>query len=103
VSDLAARVPLREAFDLRYHVPRSQVWEGSRGRQHGNVHLHVKPGEAFEAGRIRRTQHQALCGRLAWYDRALEGAEGEREEDFCPRCVEIGTRPSGRLSELVAA
>ena len=98
-----ARLSLREAFDLVYHVPRSQVWAGSRGGQTGNVHLHVKQGEAFQAGRIRRVQHQALCARLAWYPREPEGDEGQREEDFCPRCVEIGTRSSGRLSGLVAA
>lgn len=39
-----------------YHVPSSQVWEGSRGRQSGRVHLHVN-------GR-------ALCGvRSPWYPR----------------------------------
>jgi hypothetical protein len=94
---------IREAFDLRYHVPRSQVWEGSRGRQHGNVHLHVKQGEAFQAGRIHRVQYEALCGRSAWYGRAPEGIEGTREDDFCPRCIEIGTRPSGHLTGLVSA
>jgi hypothetical protein len=79
------------------------VWEGSRGRQRGNVHLHVKPGEAFQAGRIHRTQRQALCGRRAWYARSLEGTEGESEQDFCPRCVEIGSRPAGRVSGLIEA
>lgn len=102
-SPFSSRVSLREAFDLRYHVPRSQVWEGSRGKQRGNVHLHVKAGEAFEAGRVRRTRYQALCGRRAWYDRALEGDEGQRQDDFCPRCIEIGTRPSGRITGLVVA
>lgn len=97
------RLTIREAFDLRYHVPRSQVWAGSRGRQVGNVHLHVKRGEAFQADRIRRVQHQALCGRSAWYDREIEGDEGQRKGDFCARCVEIGTRVSGRLSGLVTS
>jgi hypothetical protein len=51
-----------------YHVPRSQVWEGSRGRQSGKVHLHV--------------DGRALCGRRGWYERApMEG------EEACPRCV----------------
>lgn len=103
-SDAAPlRLTIREAFDLRYHVPRSQVWAGSRGAQSGNVHLYVKAGEAFQAGRIRRVQHETLCGRRAWYDRAPEGDEGQRETDLCPRCVEIGTRSSGRLSGLVTA
>ena len=97
-----ARLTIRQAFDLRYHVPRSQVWEGSRGTQRGNVHLYVKGGEAFQAGRIRRVQHQTLCGKTAWYDRALEGDEGQRREDFCPRCIEIGTREIGVITGLVA-
>lgn len=99
----ADRLTVREAFDLRYHVPRSQVWGGSRGRQRGNVHLYVKAGEAFQAGRIRRVQHQTLCGRSAWYDRALEGDEGKTPDDWCDRCLEIGTRSNGVLSELVMA
>lgn len=97
-----ARLTIRQAFDLRYHVPRSQVWEGSAGKQRGNIHLYVKRGEAFQAGRIRRVQHQTLCGRTAWYDRALEAGEGERAEDFCPRCIEIGTREIGFVTGLVA-
>ena len=67
---------MRELVAL-YHVPRSQVWEGSRGRQMGCVHLHLN-------GR-------ALCGRRGWYERP---AEGER---LCPRCearaVKLGLRP----------
>ena len=90
---------MREAFDALYHVPRSQVWPGSRGRQSGLIHLHVKSGEAFEAGRLRRIQHQSLCGRRGWYERPTEDAEPQRQ---CERCVEIGMRPSGRLSGLVA-
>ena len=96
------RLTIRQAFDLRYHVPRSQVWEGSRGSQHGNVHLYVKEGEAFQAGRIRRVQRQTLCGKTAWYPRSLEGDEGKHQEDFCPRCIEIGTRPIGVVTGLVA-
>ena len=54
--------------ELLYHVPRSQVWQGSRGRQSGRVHIHVN-------GR-------ALCGvRTPWYPRPpLEG------EQMCSRC-----------------
>lgn len=29
------------AIEKRYHVPRSQVWDGSRGRQSGKTHLHT--------------------------------------------------------------
>jgi hypothetical protein len=50
-----------------YHVPRSQVWEGSRGRQRGHVHLHREDGSS-------------LCGRRGWYERPAEG------EALCPRC-----------------
>lgn len=99
----ADRLTIREAFELRYHVPRSQVWGGSRGGQSGQVHLHVKRGNAFVAGRIRRSDGQALCGRNGWYERPpTENEDGQREQ-FCQRCVEIGTRESGRLSGLVNA
>ena len=89
---------VRNAFDLRYHVPRSQVWEGSRGGQTGKVHLYVKAGEAFQAGRIRRVERETLCGRVAWSSRPAEDGE-----TLCPRCIEIGTRANGRLFGLVAA
>lgn len=92
------RLTIREAFDPRYHVPRSQVWERSRGKQRGHVHLYVRAGEAFEAGRIRRVERETLCGRVAWYDRPAEDGE-----ELCPRCFEIGTRPNGRLKGLVNA
>ena len=50
------------------HVPRSQVWEGSRGRQSGRVHLHIN-------GR-------ALCGvRSPWYPR-----DPLPTEQRCSRC-----------------
>ena len=71
-------------FDARYHVPRSQVWEGSRGGQSGCVHLHVT--EPFELGRIRRKPGQALCGKRGWWERP---AEGER---LCPRCESVAGR-----------
>ena len=72
-------------FDRRYHVPRSQVWEGSRGRQEGKVHVHVL--EDVRIGRIYRKRGQALCGRPAWYERyPIPG------EIPCPRCEEILAR-----------
>lgn len=79
----------RPEQDLRsvkalYHVPRSQVWNGSRGRQSGAVHLHVT--EPFDVGRIHRQPGQSLCGKRGWYERP---AEGER---LCPRCDEIRER-----------
>jgi len=57
------------ATEALYHVPRSQVWEGSRGKQTGRVHLHV--------------DSRALCGaRTPWYPRPpLDG------EERCARCV----------------
>ena len=91
------RLTVGEAFDAEYHVPRSQVWEGSRGGQSGHVHFYVKAGEAFQAGRIRRVERQTLCGKRAWYHRPADG------ETVCPRCMEIATRPDGRITELVAS
>lgn len=83
---------------LRYHVPRSQVWAGSRGGQSGRTHLHV--ARAYDAvdpeppvqvtARIRRRPGEALCGRRGWYERPpLDDIE---REDICPRCADILTR-----------
>jgi hypothetical protein len=74
-------------FDRLYHVPRSQVWQGSRGAQTGHVHLHVR--EQFDHGRIHRSKGRALCGRDGWWERPLD--PGEVEPD-CPRCAEIAAR-----------
>lgn len=60
----------QELFEPRYHVPRSQLWERSAGRQRGHVHLHVRA--RFDLGRIHRQPGQALCGRRGWYERPLE-------------------------------
>ncbi len=68
-----------------YHVPRSQVWEGSRGRQAGKVHLHVL--EELVRGRLRRAVGAAMCRRRGWYERPPES-----HEELCPRCVELGRR-----------
>ena len=73
-------------FERRYHVPRSQVWAGSRGRQRGNIHLHVT--EPFTAGRIKRAPGQALCGKRGWYERPVD----EYDHSDCPRCAEIAAR-----------
>ena len=78
-----------EPFELRYHVPRSQVWAGSRGRQSGNTHLHVR-AERFDLGRIHRLKGQPLCGKRGWYERPPEYDSEFR--DLCPRCQEIAAR-----------
>src|SRR4051812_28039452 len=76
-----------ERYAVRYHVPGSQVWGGSRGRQQGHAHLHVR--EAFVLGRIRRGKGQALCGRRGSYERPLDELEVATP---CPRCAEIERR-----------
>lgn len=58
-----------------YHVPRSQVWENSRGRQLGKVHLHI--------------DGRALCGRRGWFERPLDPGE---IKELCPRCVSKATK-----------
>jgi hypothetical protein len=77
-----------EIFELVYHIPRSQVWEGSRGGQHGNTHLHVRAD--FDSGRIHRRAGQALCGKDGWMPRPPE--YDSEFSDLCPRCVEIANR-----------
>jgi len=80
------------AFSYRklVHVPRSQVWPRSRGRQFGRTHLHIET--YFDLGRIHRKPGQALCGKRGWYERP---PEGEREfADLCPRCNDIAERAS---------
>lgn len=79
-----------DRYDVRYHVPRSQAWGGSRGGQSGNAHLHVK--EPFSLGRIHRGKGRALCGKRGWYERALEELE---IATACPRCAEIELRRRG--------
>lgn len=73
------------ATERRYHIPRSQVFAGSRGGQSGKVHLHVT--EQLDHGRLHRRPGQALCGRDAWMDR-----EPQDGEETCPRCAEIAER-----------
>lgn len=78
------------AVEARYHVPRSQVWEGSRGRQSGGTHLHVLEPVVF--GRIRRQAGQALCGKHGWYERPPEFESELAETGRCGRCVEVAGR-----------
>lgn len=78
--------------EVRYHVPRSQCFSGSRGGQRGNLHLHVT--EPLHSGRLHRDTG-ALCGRKAWWDREpepFELSDGRYAQDRCPRCVEMGER-----------
>lgn len=78
-------------LELRYHVPRSQVWEGSCGRQQGKVHLHVLDAREFTASngrKIVRGSGAALCGKVGWY----ETPEILSHHDRCPRCVDLAER-----------
>lgn len=72
-------------WDLWYHVPRSQVYEGSRGAQSGAVHLHA--AEPVALGRIRREVGQSLCGKRGWYERIAH-----RGEVRCAECVRRAER-----------
>jgi hypothetical protein len=90
----------RTDWSVRYHVPRSQVWEGSRGGQSGNVHLHlpIEPRErrsltAVNGRRtsIERNSGAPLCNRYGWYDRDPMSAE-QGPEHRCPRCVALAER-----------
>lgn len=72
--------------EKRYHVPRSQVWEGSRGRQVGKVHLHVT--EPLFSPPLVRSAGKSLCGRVGWYERPLDGDRYE----MCPTCVKRAER-----------
>lgn len=87
----------RPRWSARYHVPRSQVHEGSRGAAGGNVHLHVPLEPTYgrvlvaihgRATEISRKPGRALCGKgVPWYDRPpMEG------ETRCPRCVDFAER-----------
>jgi hypothetical protein len=83
-----------------YHVPRSQVWEGSRGAQRGHVHLHVSRGPtrftAANGRSITRGGGVALCRRNGWYERA---PEGETASDLCPRCKDVAERYGVEMPE----
>lgn len=95
---MAERVDTHEepTVELRYHVPRSQVWEGSRGGQRGKVHIHIigsarlLTADASGEGRystITRGDGMALCRRAGWYERP-----GESGEELCPRCADLAER-----------
>lgn len=74
-------------LERRYHVPRNQVWEGSRGRQTGRVHFHVTETVNLDRG-LRRSAGEALCSRKhGWYERPP--VDGEQD---CPECVARAAR-----------
>lgn len=82
VSASAASFPLVP----RYHVPQSQVWEGSAGRAHGNVHLHVT--EDRKVGRRVRKKGECLCSKKhGSMERPPEALELERWQ--CTECFEV--------------
>lgn len=80
------------ALERRYHVPRSQVWEGSRGRQRGGVHLHVSRDVEMKqregSRKLSRSAGAALCGKRGWYERPAE--DGDTLE--CARCADLNRR-----------
>ena len=102
---------------LRYHVPRSQVWEGARGSQRGHVHLHVKNGPTHFTGpngrTISRGGGRALC--LHFSPRAFMankyapngiryvGGDEETAADLCPRCLYFAERYGVEVPELPTA
>lgn len=66
-----------------YHVPGSQVWEGSRGRAAGNVHLHVTSD--MQLGRRTRQKGECLCSKKhGSYERPPTG-----EKTMCAECVKV--------------
>ncbi len=78
-----------ELFEKRYHVARSQVWEGSRGQQNGNVHLHARQNTV--GGRVKRAKGEAICAkRRGWYER--EPMSGELMCRDCERIVQRSWR-----------
>lgn len=73
-----------------YHVPRSQVWEGSRGRARGNIHLHVR--EDVTLGRIKRRAGECLCPKKhGSYERPAD-ADDQRTALRCEKCATVATR-----------
>jgi len=79
-------------WQVRYHVPRSQVWGGSRGRQTGAIHLHAPETVTLTAkqgrgGTLQVGSGGALCKRIGWYERPVE-----HESDLRIRCAECVRR-----------
>jgi hypothetical protein len=57
------------------------VWAGSCGGQAGAVHLHTT--RQVTVGASPGGRGQALCGKLAWWDRPVE-----HDSDLRVRCAE---------------
>jgi len=79
-------------WQVRYHVPRSQVWGGSRGGQTGAIHLHAPETVTLTAkqgrgGTLKVGSGGALCQRIGWYERPVE-----HESDLRVRCAECDRR-----------
>lgn len=82
------RVTVSVRVEERYHVPGSQVWEGSRGGQRGTVHLHVL--EPFESGRFKRAPGECLCPKKrGTYERPPDGIDFQYR---CTRCADLAER-----------
>lgn len=87
----------------RYHVPNSQVWPGSRGAAHGNVHLHVL--QPTTLGRMKRKAGECLCRKKRGnYERPPEVDELAAR---CPGCEAVALRygiewPSERRAKFIA-
>lgn len=83
----------------RYHIPKSQLYEGSRGGHRGNVHLHVL--EDVKLGRLVRKSGECLCSKKhGSYER-----EPDDNETRCPSCDRIAKKngiewPSERLVQI---
>ncbi len=78
-----------ELFQKRYHVPKSQVWEGSRGNQEGSVHLHAR--HQIIGGKVKRAKGEAICSKKrGWYER--EPMPGETPCRDCERIVQRSWR-----------
>ena len=80
-------------------VPRSQVWEGSRGRARSYLHLALR--QDFAVGRLRRVSGAFLCGRApGWYEDA--DARSFTHAARCPRCVSLAERYGIEWPEVAA-
>lgn len=87
--------PEGDTWTPLYHVPRSQVWEGSGGGHEGHVHLTLQGNRLVKllavTGRrnlLTRKSGSVLCGKpRGWYERTPRGGETR-----CPRCAAFAER-----------
>jgi hypothetical protein len=80
---------------LLYHVPRSQVWEGSRGRQRGHFHIHVT--ERLFSPPLVRNAGYSLCGKAGWYE--TDDLVGRPGVTICPTCLKRAERYGVEIPE----